>query len=462
MIVPIVRLEKGKTMYSKLTSLVLALAACAAFLGCDSSDSNNNSGGESKAYVRVLHASPDAPAVNVLVDGDTVLSNVDYMSGSALIPLDGGSYSVQVDGILPDMTTTTVIGPVELDLMAGTRYDILAVNTVDSIEPLVVPTPVETVADDMVRVVAVHAAAAAPEVDVYVTAPDADIETASPLGTFEFKGTLGPVTVSSGDYQIRVTPAGTKTVVFDSGTVALSGDLVVAAVPNTGNGDAPIALVVLDGEGSAVIHDAATPASLRVVHDSPDAPSVDIVVNGNFDAPLVEDLAYPVATPYVDVPTDDYNVKVAAANTQTVVIDANLSLAAGKVYTVMAVNFLASIEPLVFEDNTRRVATEAKVRLIHGSPSAGNVDIYVTAPDADITAAEPAFEAVPFKAETGFVSLTPGNYRLRITPAGTKTVAIDSGTLSLAGGGIYTAVARDAEGGGAPLGAIVMDDFVAP
>jgi hypothetical protein len=450
-------------MSLRRSSVLLVITALIAFTGCGSSDSSNeNNTTAEKAHVRVLHASPDAPAVNVMVNGSAALEGVDYMQGSALIPLDQGTYSVQVDGILPDMTTTTVIGPVDLDFMAGTRYDIMAVNSVASIEPLIIETPIETVAEGMARVVAVHASAAAPAVDLYVTAPGADLASAAPLGTFEFKGSLGPVTVPAGDYQIRVTVAGTKTVVFDSGSVALAGDLVAAAVPNTGNGDAPIALVIMDGTGSAVIHDAATPASLRVVHDSADAPAVDIVVNNNFSAPLVEDLAFPEATPYVDVPSDTYNVKVAAANTETVVIDANLTLDAGTVYTVMAVNALASIEPLVLTDNTRRVATEAKVRLVHGSPTAGNVDIYVTAPDADITSAEPTFTDVPFKAETGFVSLTTGDYQVRITPTGTKTVAIDTGALSLAGGGIYTAIARDNAGGGTPLGVIVMDDFVAP
>ena len=49
--------------------------------------------------VQVLHGSPDAPAVNVLVDGAEALSGVDYkVVGSEQLTLDEGTYSVQVDG----------------------------------------------------------------------------------------------------------------------------------------------------------------------------------------------------------------------------------------------------------------------------------------------------------------------------------------------------------------------------
>ena len=106
----------------------------------------------------------------------------------------------------------------------------------------------------------------------------------------------------------------------------------------------------------------------------------------------------------------------------------------------------------------RRVATAAQIRLIHGSTLAGNVDIYVTA-NSDISTASPAFNNVPFKAETGYVSLTPGSYVVTVTPTGTKTAAIGPLRLELAGNKIYTAVARDGAGRAAPLGLIVLDDF---
>jgi hypothetical protein len=396
--------------------------------------------------------------------GSATVSDVDYKEGTGALALDVGTYTVKVDGILPG-GNATVIGPVDLAFAADTLYSIIAVGDVANIEALVLTQPDTAVPAGSVRLRLVHAAPNAPQVDVYLTAPGADLAALAPAGTFSFGEDLGPVEVPAGDYQARVTLAGNAAaVVYDTGTITLSSgsNLLLAAVENTATGTAPISLVVQDGSGSSEILDAATPADLRVVHASPDAPPVDVVVNDDFANPLVSDLGYPDFTPFVSVPPATYNVKVTDSATQSVVpIDANLDLMAGIRYTVLAVGNLADIEPLLATDDARRVATNAKVRIIHASPTAQDVDIYVSAPGVDINAVAPTLTAVPFKANTGFISLAEGSYDVTVTPTGTKDAAIGPATITIENGGIYTAIARDAEGGagGAPLGLILMDDF---
>ncbi len=447
--------------------LLLAFAAFG-LAACDSGDSVTPFVGQPPppapltVDIQVLHASFDAPPVNVLVDGSAALTDVDYLDGSGRIVLDEGTYSIAVEGILPG-GNATVIGPVDLTFAGDTIYTIVAVGDVANIQPVVVEQPRTAVTAGTARLNVLHATEAAPQVDVFVTTPGADLTATAPVGSFSFTETIGPAEVTAGDYQIRVTLAGDPaTVVYDSGTVTLNDgdDLFVAAVPNTGAGASPVSLALLTGAGSAVILDAATPASLRAFHASPDAPAVDIVVDDNFAAPLVEDFEFTAIAGYVEVPGADYNVKVTVANDPGVIaIDADLTLDAGQYYDVLAIGPLASIAPLVLNDDPRPVGTYAKVRIVHASPTAADVDIYVAAPGTDISTISPAFSTVPFAASTGYVNLAAGDYEVTVTPAGTTTPAIGPAPFTFADGDVFTVVARDEVGGGTPLNVIVTSDL---
>jgi len=170
-------------------------------------------------------------------------------------------------------------------------------------------------------------------------------------------------------------------------------------------------------------------------------------------------------TDYAEVPGATYLIDVAADADNSIVVidDAEVSLETGMTYTAIANNTLSNIALDLQADMPRRVATDAQVRIVHASPAAGAVDIYVTA-DGEIDGVTPAFTNVPFTAgdlaETGYVSLPPGDYVVTVTPTGTMTKALETGVLSLMGNKIYTAIAVDAEGGGSPVGLILADDFV--
>jgi len=200
----------------------------------------------------------------------------------------------------------------------------------------------------------------------------------------------------------------------------------------------------------------ATTAELRVVHASPDAPNVDVLVD---NTAALTNVAYKAASTYLQVPSGSRNLKIRATGTTTVVIDQTATLNQGSAYTVIATGRVASIAPLVLtDDQTSPAAGNVRLRLVHASPAAGNVDIYVNAPTADITTATPTLANVAFRVASNYLEVPAGTYRVRITPAGTKTVAIDVNNVALTAGQVRTAVAVDAPGGGAPLSAILLAD----
>jgi hypothetical protein len=197
-------------------------------------------------------------------------------------------------------------------------------------------------------------------------------------------------------------------------------------------------------------------AQVRVVHASADAPNVDVLVDGNA---VLTNVPFKAASNYLAVPAGTRNLKVRATGSSTIVIDADATTTSGASYTVLATGPVAAIAPLVLEDDlTNPAAGNIKLRLVHASPTAGTVDIYVTAPGDDLATATPTLAGVPFRAASDYLEVPAGTYRVRVTPGGTKTVAIDVNGVTLTAGQIRTAVAVDAPGGGAPLGAILLAD----
>jgi hypothetical protein len=197
-------------------------------------------------------------------------------------------------------------------------------------------------------------------------------------------------------------------------------------------------------------------ARVRVVHASPDAPEVDVLVD---DAEVLSEVPYLAASDYLDLSAGDHNLKVNAAGTSATVIDADVTLADGTDYTVIAGGPVAAIEPIVLEDdNSAPSSGNARVRAIHGAPSAPEVDVYITAPGADITEVTPTLGAVAFGDVADYLEVPAGDYQVRVTLAGTKTVAIDSGALSLASGQVRTVIAVDAAGGGVPFDLLLLED----
>jgi hypothetical protein len=455
-------------MFSSCKRIAIALGLAASLGAC--ADDPSDVAPATSFALRVIHASPDAPAVDVLIDGAQFTTGLGYKEATSLRNRpDSGTASVEVKANLPG-GTATVIGPVDVTFEADTSYQIIAVGKVAdaTLAPLVIDNPRSTVGNGAVRARVVHGAPDAPPVDVYVTAPADVLADVTPLGSFAFGEDLGPVEVPAGDYRIRVTlPNDPDTVVFDSGTVTLpSSDLMIVAVANTNAGagepgQSPISLLVADnGLGNFEILDVGAPVEFRIVHHSPDAPPVDVIIDDAFATPLLESVPFPTFSDFFAVPGGAYNVKVTGENNPgAIVIDADLDLVAGKRYSVYAVGYLASIEPYVLEEDFRSIATEAKVRIAHLAPGAGLVDIYVTAPGAGIADADPAFTGIDFKNETGYVGLMGGSYDVTVTTAGTKTVAIGPSQIDVVDGRVYTAVARDAAGGGGPFALTVIDEL---
>jgi hypothetical protein len=190
-------------------------------------------------------------------------------------------------------------------------------------------------------------------------------------------------------------------------------------------------------------------ARVRVVHASPDAPAVDVLVN---DGVAFSNAPFKGITDYASLDPATYNVKVVPAGaTEPVVIQADLALEA-KDYTVVAVGLLENIEPLVLVDNNSAPAAgKAHVRFVHASPDAPAVDVAVKGGPV-------LFSNVAFKGIGDYLPVDAATYDLEVRLAGTDTVALNVPGLSLTAGTVYTVFAMGLAGGDPALMAVPSAD----
>ena len=186
-----------------------------------------------------------------------------------------------------------------------------------------------------------------------------------------------------------------------------------------------------------------TQGRVRAIHAIGNAPAVDIVAD---NAVVREDLAFGQKTDYLSVGAGTRQLAVRAANQSTNLLTLSPSVAAGADYTVIAAGrFGATSGPtprlIPVTDNAAPPSGQASIRVVHASPAAGNVDVYATAPSADIATATPVLTNVAFGAVANALNVPAGTYRFRVTPTGTKTVAIDVNNVAVAANTKYLAIA---------------------
>lgn len=165
-----------------------------------------------------------------------------------------------------------------------------------------------------------HAAPQAQNIDVYVN--DQMVFNDLAFGDF-----TKYVYLDEGEYNVSVYVAGQKDRPIINQMVDVSSQQIFT-VAATGN---------LDNLGLLVIPDKVSKSpsqsysSLRVIHLSPNAPGVNILVDGD---KLFEDISFEEGTDYVDLNPGTYNVNVVLNTDKSIVLPLKVTLNPDKIYTI--------------------------------------------------------------------------------------------------------------------------------
>lgn len=225
---------------------------------------------------------------------------------------------------------------------------------------------------------------------------------------------------------------------------------------------AVVVIVGFAGAGTAAVETTQSETSdARVAHVSPDAPAVDVLVDG--DA-VLEGVEFGAVSDYLEVESGDLDVVIRTSENETEVFNDTITVEPDTSYTVAATGVVAedTFTPEVYVDDAAQPADEnASVRLVHVSPDAGPVDVTVESSGAVL------YDNATFPNATDYATVPAGDYTLEVRPATadndgevltTFNVTLEGGTASSAFAAGF--LAPDEAAADTPFDLIVAEDAV--
>lgn len=197
-----------------IANVFSVLAVSFVFMACNKDDNNDMP----KSQVMVVHASPNAPAVDVRINNSVALSSVTYPTNSNYSAVNRGSTNIKVS---PAGTTNNVIDAT-VNLEANKYYSVFAIDSVTKIKAAVVSDDLTTPAAGKAHVRFFHFSPNAPAVDIAVTG-GAVLFSNRKFNDQATNASLAAFTpLNAGTYNLEVRAAGTNTVVLALPNISLT------------------------------------------------------------------------------------------------------------------------------------------------------------------------------------------------------------------------------------------------
>jgi hypothetical protein len=197
----------------------------------------------SNAQLRALEASPDeATTLNVLLDGNTIFSNIGLGTPTNYTSVPSGSRHLQVG---PSNSSTPSIDKT-VTFNTSTNYTLITANFATSLTPILLTDNLTAPASGDFQLRQVNAAPSAGPIDIYVVAPGtAAGSMPATVTSLPFTSATSYQSLTAGSYDVIFTQAGFPGVPYlqlSSAAFGAGQNRTVVLVPNAGGGYTAVTL----------------------------------------------------------------------------------------------------------------------------------------------------------------------------------------------------------------------------
>jgi len=333
---------------------------------------------EDPTNIRVIHLSPDAPAVDVFAAGTLrAIENVAFAEGTEYLSVPAGTYTFDVVPTGGDIGDSVLNVP-DLMLESGKSYTAVAYGMVSNIAALALEDDLSSPGAETIRVRAIHAADGIGEVDIWNIPAEGD-----PAIIYEdvaYGDVGGYLELPAGSYMLGfdVDDDASPDLVFETGALP---EGLVANLFAVKDGEEVFILAQLS-DGTILRIDPKEEVEqkmteVRFIHLAPPVAGVDIWLNGEIKA--FEDLIFGKSTMYAEIPAGEYDVDVMPAgdtDMNNAILSLTVNLMADTSYTAAAYVGDGASALLLEDDRSETAMDSIRVRAMHTASGIGEVDIW--------------------------------------------------------------------------------------
>jgi hypothetical protein len=403
-----------------LTSLILT--------GCSKSSSNSSNG-----QMRVINAFSQANALDVSVNAKPVVSGLQFQSNSQYTDVDSGAQTVivSVTGVSTALVNTTY------NLSSNTKYSYVIFGPQTAVGAQLVADSFTDPGSGFFSLRLINAAAGPGPLDLYVTAPGADLSATAPaIANVPYASNSLFVSVATGtSFEIRITPAGTKDVVYD-GVPQTFAEHSGASIVALGKGSGKLVNVVLlreDDTGSGALVDNLL-TQYKVVNASLVPSALNVLVDGSLQ---LSNIPYTGVSNYQRTSTGTHNFSFEATTTPGAsLLTLVQTLTAATDTSIVLTGTAGALHPLVLPDNNLPPpVSTANVRFVNSSADVAAFDVFVNF--------SKQVSGLSTNSASGYINLsaaasTGTSYEFDFNLAGTTTSLLKLTSVVLTAGRTYT------------------------
>jgi len=407
---------KRTGIWAPLRVAAAALLLALVFTSFDTARGSAQDRTEEGASIRFVQASPDAPSVDVIVDGAPVAEGLAFESASDYLPVTSGTHQVQV--VPSGEGADSALIDEDIDLDGGSAYIYAIAGTLNDIQSKLYEVDLDDLDENQARVRLIHLAPGEESVDLSVAGGDEWDDDIDFPNAGDYKS------VDAGTYDLEVSAHDGDTAVVSIAGVDLQPERAYDILLLGQAGGAGLTALTLETRvapscGSVLGIATDDMACIRVVNASPDSAGLDLYIN---DTLVIQNLAYGDSTEFAAVPSgDDSSVKITATggSLDSPILEDDTDFDTGQAYDLLIVNTADNLELESEEVDLSPVpAGQARLRAIGAAVDAPDFDV-------QITDGPTLFEGIGFKDSSDTAIVDASTYDLQIKDGDNVLARVD-------------------------------------